>query len=525
MFTDRRPSAFAALVTTGLAALACVTAGAQSKTTSIGLVLTGVTVIDTHTGKASPDMNVAIADGKIVKIGRAGTFKPQREAQIVDARGKFLIPGFWDMHAHPLDGDRAQNLAIMLAYGITGVRQMSGSDATLAQRKAGTLYPSIDSPEIVAMPGTLLTRAAAATPEAATALVQHDKALGADFFKTVDATPPVFFAALAEADKESFPFAGHLSPGVDPAKASEQGMRAIEHLGPGETILNPCSTDAAGLEAAALAHPPATPQNLPPQALQQMAKLATASPMLARMLANPGYFDRLQHTLDTQADPPCLALAKIFIAHGTWQAPTLIRLRTMQMSDDPQYTADPNLKYVSPATLKDWNAAARMYTSKATAANKQTIEQLNAAQLHMTKLFDTAGVRMLAGSDFGGIWVIPGVSLHQEFDLLGQAGLSPLRVLQMTTLYGAEFFHRTAIDGTVAEGENANLVLLDGNPVESVANLHKVAGVLRDGRYYDKAALEALKTKAAAELARPPASGADPKATAQVREPFVDDGD
>ena len=102
-----------------------------------------------------------------------------------------------------------------------------------------------------------------------------------------------------------------------------------------------------------------------------------------------------------------------------------------------------------------------------------------ALQLKLTKLFDTAGVKMLAGSDFGGVWVIPGVSLHQEFDLLGQAGLSPLRVLQMTTLDGAEFFGLQASAGAVEEGKNANLVVLDGNPIESIQNLHKIDAVVR----------------------------------------------
>ena len=93
------------------------------------------------------------------------------------------------MHAHPQDGDRAQNLAVMLAYGITGVRQMSGSDRDLAERKAGRFYPSIDSPEIVAMPGTILSRQNAPNPEAVAAEIDKQKAEGADFIKIVDTNP------------------------------------------------------------------------------------------------------------------------------------------------------------------------------------------------------------------------------------------------------------------------------------------------------------------------------------------------
>ena len=108
---------------------------------------------------------------------------------------------------------------------------------------------------------------------------------------------------------------------------------------------------------------------------------------------------------------------------------------------------------------------------------------------------------MLAGSDYGGMWVIPGVSLHQEFDLLAKAGLSPLRVLQMTTLDGAEFLGRQATDGTVEEGKAANLVLLNGNPLESVGNLHTVDAVVCKGRHYSNAALNEMKETVAKHMA------------------------
>ncbi len=117
----------------------------------------------------------------------------------------------------------------------------------------------------------------------------------------------------------------------------------------------------------------------------------------------------------------------------------------------------------------------------------------------MTKLLDDSGVPMLAGSDAcGAVWEIPGCALHQEFDLLAGAGLAPLRILQMTTLNGAEFLGTTASMGTVEEGKNADLVLLGANPVEDAAHLHDVAGVVRAGRYYPAAELDGIKQRVAA---------------------------
>ena len=119
--------------------------------------------------------------------------------------------------------------------------------------------------------------------------------------------------------------------------------------------------------------------------------------------------------------------------------------------------------------------------------------------LNLTKVLDEAGVPMLAGSDSdGAAWEVPGLALHQEFDELAQAGLSPLRILQMTTWNAAEFLNATDVMGTVTAGQHADLVLLDANPLESAAHLHQIGGVVRGGRYLGPDGLDALKEKVAA---------------------------
>jgi imidazolonepropionase-like amidohydrolase len=103
----------------------------------------------------------------------------------------------------------------------------------------------------------------------------------------------------------------------------------------------------------------------------------------------------------------------------------------------------------------------------------------------MVRIFDEEGVKMMAGSDVGGSgWEIPGLALHQEFDQLAAAGLTPLRILQMATINAAEFLGRTDTMGTLEPGKDADIVLLGADPVENVAHLHDIAGVIRAGRYY-----------------------------------------
>jgi imidazolonepropionase-like amidohydrolase len=107
---------------------------------------------------------------------------------------------------------------------------------------------------------------------------------------------------------------------------------------------------------------------------------------------------------------------------------------------------------------------------------------------------------MLAGSDLGG-WLIHGFSLHQEFHEPVAAGLSPLEILQMTTLNAAEFLGRQSTLGAVEEGKSANLVVLNANPLETVSNLDRISAVLLKGRYFSESALEQLKREAAAGYA------------------------
>ncbi len=473
---------------------------AQRTTVTSGLVLTNVTVVDVHTGKLLPGMSVAMDGGKITKIVPARMLSASGSTQVVDMKGKYLVPGYWEMHAHPLDSpDRADNLTLMLANGITGVRQMSGSDALLKERRDGTLMPAADVPELLAMPGSVLLRGNSGTIPMAIAEVDKQKNEGADFIKTIDVTQPVFFAALEEATKQGLIYDGHISPGVDAVKASDAGMRVIEHLGPTEMILISCSTDEAAVRQevaarAAAAKPPAAP---PPASL---VKAATANPYVARAIADPAAISRLQHLIDTFSEEKCRKVAAGFAAHQTWQVPTLIRLRTMEIGDDPAYRNNPNLQYVGPATRQLWTTVLQQFNTRLTPADRATLKQVSDMDLRIARIFKESNVPLLAGSDFGGMWLVAGFSLHQEFDLLAQAQFPPLKILQMTTLDGARLLGREDRAGSVEQGKDANLVILDANPLSSAANLHGIYGVVRGGKYYGKDALDGLKQQVKAHV-------------------------
>ena len=171
-------------------------------TSDAQLVIRGVTVVDPRDGSLRAGQDVRITGEQIVSV------EPARDdggvpaaAQVVDAAGRYLVPGFADMHVHPLGaGDPAGSFDLMLAHGVTGFRQMSGSARMLKDRAAGTLMPA-GAPRLLAMPGTVLTPFNAGTAATAAATVREQRDLGADFIKAALVTSEVFYPAHALKEK------------------------------------------------------------------------------------------------------------------------------------------------------------------------------------------------------------------------------------------------------------------------------------------------------------------------------------
>lgn len=485
-----------ALATLLLASCATI---AERPTLREGLLLDHVTVVDVRSGKLDADRAIIIEGSRIKSIVAAGSVSATGDARQVDGAGAYVVPGYNDMHAHNLNNASPEtSLPLMLAHGITGFRQMAGVPAVLAQRSAGTLALPPDSPALLAMPGMVLAGPAVATPAGAKAEVDRQKALGADFIKVVDLPPAAFLAAADEAEALGLPFSGHLPPGVDPRDAIAHGMDAIEHMGPTISLLLSCSADETKIRTTLAAAPP---RGREIDFAMDPAKLARtlANPVL---LTPPPGFALIDHVLATYDEKKCRTLARDFAASGTWIVPTLTRLEAMQLGNAPWLRDNPALRFVPVASLAMWRDVGQDFDAKLTPAQRQTLSTLFDRQLAMTKLFDEEGVKMLAGTDFGGQWIVAGQSIHHEFDLLARAGVSPLRVLQMTTIDAARYLKREGDLGMVEPGKAADLVLLAADPTSDAAHLHGIKAVVRAGRYLDRAALDALTQEAAAALPR-----------------------
>lgn len=462
--------------------VASVSHAASDVEVTQGTILRNVTVVNTRDGSLSPGMAIVIQDGKIQRIAENAAVRSSAAVRQIDGAGKYAIPGLLDMHTHavPAADSPAPYWPLLLANGITGIREMAGSAALLQraqQLNADSAAGRLNAPEILLMPGDLVV--GVPTAERGAQVVQQQKAMGAAFIKVIAASRDGALGILAEAHKQGLGVAGHLPPALSAEDASNAGWLSIEHLGSGMGVALDCAQDAAAIRGSILRG-----EGAPPVFSLNFVR----SPMLFRTLDAPFY----QRVIDGYNAGQCQALAKTFAKNGTWQVPTMLRLKTMEFSDDAQFRNDPNLKYIDPATRAQWEQLAVQYVANVPPTAAATFRAFYTLQKKVLLDMRDNGVRMLAGSDLGGIWVIPGFSLHQEFRELAAIGFTPLQVLQMATLNGAEFLHREDSMGTVEAGKNADLVLLDGNPIADVRNLDRIAAVVLKGRYFSKAELDAL---------------------------------
>lgn len=440
--------------------LATALAPAQptSKSESIALALTNVTVIDTTGSRSGQRATVIVTGDRITEIGEPGKVSIPNGAQTVDGTGKYLIPGLWDMHMHlSLVGETA--FPLLIANGVTGVRDMGGDldqiDQWREQITKGTrpgpriirAGPIVDGPRKEEGQHRLTVNNAGEARQA----VESLKKRGVDFIKVYHfLSRDSYFALAEEAKKQGISFSGHVPNGISPREAADAGQRSLEHT----TVL-----------------------------LQALIALENKEGRTQKQLTTDA--------LDKLAGEQGTALFQAMAKNGTWHTPTLVLAQSFLLRSEMAAKPDDRRKYIAALTKEHWeknNPVPQNVSAEDMAERKKALEKM----IEIVGKMRRTGVSILAGTDPPTRDIFPGFSLHDELGLLVKAGLSPLEAIQAATLNAAKCLGLSGFYGTVEKGKIADLLLLDADPLVAIVNTQKIAAVIVGGKFLPRKALQEM---------------------------------
>ncbi len=442
------------------------------------LIIKDAVVIDANGGRPHR-ASVEISRGRIAAIAKK--IHARRGDEVIQAKGKFLIPGLWDMHIHL--GPPEIFFPLLLANGITGVREMfTGIPMPVINGwRSRPDVPRIFAPGFLDGPPLAWSgppppgAIAVATAEQGRMAVRALASSRVDFLKVYTSLPrEAYFAIAQEARAIGIPFAGHVPEEVSAAEASDAGQRSQEHL---IGILEACSTNEDALRRARVAM--MLDRNLSGE--ERMRELAFPDPA--------GLFD-------TYSEAKAAALFQKFVNNGTWQTPTLALLSGFARMRDADFLDDPRRKYLLRPWREQWDPRRNFFLHDLSAADYDALNaRIHALLDRYEKLvgdMHRAGVEFLAGTDANGINpVYPGFGLHDELALLVKSGLSNLEALQAATRNASRYFGDPDF-GTIEVNKSADLVLLDADPLEDIRNTEKIEAVVLRGRYFSRENLDAM---------------------------------
>jgi len=419
-------------------------------------VFVDVTVVPMDSERLLPHQTVVVRDRRIAEIGPAAQVRAPRDARRIDGRGKYLMPGLADMHAHP---ETKLDLLLYVADGVTTVRTM-GSPPDLRPWRADAAANRLVSPSIYTA-GAVLDGSSdiyqgnqtIRTPAEAVQAVRQQHADGYDFIKVYNSlSKDVYEAIIAEARRLGMPVAGHvpLSVGLRGALAARQA--SIEHL--------------RGYAA-------------------ELVRAGAAAPGLDLRSRTMAWNDADESRFST--------LAQATRDAGVWNCPTLVWMQTQLVPRAvyARWVDRPEMRFAPPEFRSDTRSQLP-FLKNFTEADYVAAQRTMPVQQRFVKSLHDAGARILLGTDLGGF------AVSEELGLLAGAGLTPYEVLRSGTRDAAEFINQLDVWGTVSVGKRADLVLVDANPLADVANATRRTGVMLRGRWLPGAETARLLRESAA---------------------------
>ena len=418
--------------------------------TSLTVAFTNVTVVPMTSNRLLPNQTVIVTKDRITAVGSTATTKVPAEALRVEGQGKFLMPGLGEMHAHVPSLKQPRELIddvlfLYVAAGVTTARGMQGAAGQPELREAAK-RGDIVAPTLY-LAGPPFSGGSVNVPEDAVARVRQQKAEGWDLLKVLTGLSRDSYDAMAKTAKEvSIGFAGHVPADVGVLHALEMGQETIDHL--------------------------------------------------------DGYAEHLNgltKPIDDKALGELVAKTK---QAGTWVVPTMVVWETLQGPVTLESrTSLPELKYLPPQQVAQWTKSMenRLNNPK---FNRDTAKIYIDNRMKILRALHKGGVGVLLGSDAPQQFNVPGFSIHREMSRMADAGMSAYEIVKSGTVNVGEYLKKHDSFGTIAVGQRADLLLVDANPLQDVANMQKRSGVMVRGRWLPQAEIDARLAKIAGAYAR-----------------------
>lgn len=397
---------------------------------------TDVTVLPMDGERTLPGHTVVVRGERIVAVGPSSEVVVPEGATVVDGAGKYLMPGLAEMHGH-MPGGELEEIVMFLyvANGITTVRGMLGQDQHLALRARA------NSGQIVAptlyMAGPSFNGNSVSSPEQAEAKVRQQKDEGWDLLKIHPGLTMAEYDAMANTAHEvGIRFGGHVPAEVGLRHAIEMGQETFDHL--------------------------------------------------------DGYIEYLD-AFDKPIDPERLdEIVRLTREAGAAVVPTMVLwdVGIIGMGETEDLMAMPELRYWPDEGTENW----RQRQANRAADRRQNAERAQTwftNRQRVLKALSDGGATILMGTDSPQIFSVPGFSLHREIEAMAAAGMSNWEILVSGTRNVGEYFQRHDAFGTIAVGKRADLLLLNGNPVDDVANLADRSGVMVRGAWHAEEDIQA----------------------------------
>lgn len=412
------------------------------------IVFQQVNVIPMDAERVLENQTVVISGGVIKAMGDAGKVKYDKNAIVIAAKGKYLMPGLAEMHAHvpPVDDLEPMKEVLLLfaARGVTTIRGMLGHPKHLELRS------KIQSGEILGpqfiTSGPSFNGNTVRSPEQGAKMVRDQKEAGYDFLKLHPGLTRENFDAIARTAREvSIPFAGHVSFDVGVWRAIEAGYATIDHL---DGFIESLVADV---------------QSIPEQEIGSFA-------MFVANKADTGKIGNLMKALREK---------------NIWVVPTQsLAERWFAPIDAAVFRNEPEMKYMAENVLNNWENA-KKNVMKNPLYRKEDINRF--IQLRRKLIYECHknGVGLLLGSDAPQVFDVPGFSIHHELKYMVDAGLTPYQALLTGTVNVARFLNKPA-SGIIKVGAVADLIVLNGNPLNDINETKNIDGVVLRGKWLSK---------------------------------------